>query len=94
MELVERKNSQTGKLYKVLLVDRSELIKKVTLFSIYHSNRRPDMWQTKEFKTKEAMQKFIDNSKHKRQVEIIYINNGYAVEFRKLKIIEFKETKI
>lgn len=52
------------------------------------------MWQIKEFKTKEAMQKFIDNSEHKRQVEIIYINNGYAVEFRELKIIELEETEI
>lgn len=51
------------------------------------------MWQTKEFKTKEAMMKFIDNSKNKRQVEIIYINNGYAVEFRKLRRIEWKENQ-
>lgn len=52
------------------------------------------MWQTKEFKTEESMQKFIDNNRHKLQIEIIYINNGYAIEFRKLKRIEWKSEAI
>jgi hypothetical protein len=67
--------------------------KKGTSFSILHSDRRNVMWQIKEFKTKEAMMKFIENSKNKRQVEIIYINNGYAVEFRNLRRIKWKENQ-
>lgn len=51
------------------------------------------MWETKEFKTKESMMKFIDNNKHRLRIEIIYINNGYAVEFKKLKVIKWKEDR-
>jgi len=43
------------------------------------------MWKTKEFKTKDAMNKFITT--HKIQWQEIFINNGYCIEYRFLKII-------
>lgn len=45
------------------------------------------MWQTKTFKTKEAFQKWIDDKSHNYQWNEIFINNGYGVEFRKLRWI-------
>lgn len=44
------------------------------------------MWEIKEFKNKEAYNKFIDKNKNKIQYENIFINNvAYAIEYRKLK---------
>jgi hypothetical protein len=49
------------------------------------------MWQTKTFKTKEAMQKFIDS--HNIQWNVVFINcpkvMRYAIEYRKLKVISW-----
>lgn len=45
------------------------------------------MWEFKEFKTQEAMERFINKNKHRIQYEIVYINNGFAVEYRKLRRI-------
>ena len=35
------------------------------------------MYQTKEFKTQEALEKWIEKNKNKVQYDIIYINNSY-----------------
>ena len=45
------------------------------------------MWQIKTFKTKEKMIDFINKNKNKIQYTEIFINNGYAIEYRKLKIM-------
>ena len=45
------------------------------------------MWQVKTFKSLQAMEKFINTNRNKIQFEIIYINNGYAIEYRKLRRI-------
>lgn len=45
------------------------------------------MWQFKEFKTRQAMQKWLDKNESKIQWQEIFINNGYCVEWRKLRII-------
>ena len=42
------------------------------------------MWQNKTFKTHEAIQKFIDKNKNRIQYQEVFINNGYAIEYRKL----------
>ena len=42
------------------------------------------MWNTKYFKTYEKAIKFINDNWHKYQSELIIINNGYGVEYRKL----------
>lgn len=42
------------------------------------------MWKIKEFKTREEMQKFIDKNKNKIQYQEIFINNSYAIEYKKL----------
>jgi hypothetical protein len=41
------------------------------------------MWQIKKFKTSEAMKRFIDT--HRIQYQEVFINNGYAIEYRKLR---------
>lgn len=42
------------------------------------------MWEIKSFKSKENMKKFIANNKGKIQYNEIFVNNGYAIEYRKL----------
>ena len=43
------------------------------------------MWETKYFKTKKALDRFMEANKHKYQMTEIFINNGYGVEYRKLR---------
>ena len=45
------------------------------------------MWQTKTFKTPQAQTDWIYRNSHRYQINIIFINNGYGVEYRKWKII-------
>ena len=45
------------------------------------------MWQIKTFKTREAMLLWIARNESRMQWNQIYINNGYAVEYRKLRMI-------
>ena len=45
------------------------------------------MWITKQFKTKEAMRKFIDKNKNKIQYVEIFINNSFGIEYRKLRSV-------
>lgn len=47
------------------------------------------MWETKYFKTEKEMQRFIDKNKSRIQYEIIFIHNGYGIEYRKLRRIEW-----
>ena len=42
------------------------------------------MWQTKEFKTKEKMNMFIEKNRDKIQWREIFINNSWGIEYRKL----------
>jgi hypothetical protein len=45
------------------------------------------MWQTKFFKTLEQQEAWIAKNEHRYQIDIIIVNNGYAVEYRKLRKI-------
>jgi hypothetical protein len=47
------------------------------------------MWKTKTFKTKEQMENFIKyySEKYGLQWNEIFINNGYGIEYRLLKVI-------
>ena len=45
------------------------------------------MWQIKTFKTKTALNKFIKANQSKYQITQIFIDNAYAVEYRKLRRI-------
>lgn len=45
------------------------------------------MWQVKVFKTHEAMTDFIDRNEGKIEYEIVFVNNGYAIEYRELRVI-------
>ena len=43
------------------------------------------MWKIKTFKSDELRNKWIADNRHKYQTEVIFINNGYAVEYKKLR---------
>lgn len=42
------------------------------------------MWKIRSFRNKENMEKFIEKNKDKIQWQEIFVNNGYAIEYRKL----------
>ncbi len=42
------------------------------------------MWRIKEFKTQEEMKNFINKNGKKMQWHEIFINNGYAIEYKRL----------
>jgi len=48
------------------------------------------MWETKIFKTKKQMEKFIDAHRDKIQWQEIFINNAYGIEYQKLRIIDIE----
>lgn len=43
------------------------------------------MWTIKTFKTEEAMELWLQKNNHKIQYERIFINNGWGIEYRKLR---------
>jgi hypothetical protein len=45
------------------------------------------MWITKMFKTKDAKDKWILRNKHRYQIQEVFVNNAYALDVRKLRII-------
>jgi hypothetical protein len=45
------------------------------------------MWTDKTFKTRESMAAWISKNGHKYQWEEIFINNGYGVTFKPLRVI-------
>lgn len=45
------------------------------------------MWETKLFKTKAAMDRWIEKNGHKYQYEEILVNNAYGLLVRKLRVI-------
>lgn len=45
------------------------------------------MWNTKIFKTYAAMKLWINDNGHKYQIQEIYINNAYGLEYKKLRVI-------
>ena len=48
------------------------------------------MWETKFFKTLEEANNFINKNDRKYQTQLIYVHNGFAVEYKKLKKILIK----
>jgi hypothetical protein len=45
------------------------------------------MWTIKTFKTNEAKNAWIEKNGHRYQIVEVFINNGYALDVRKLRII-------
>ena len=43
------------------------------------------MWKFKEFKTYLEQQRWIINNEHKYQIDVVFINNGYGVEYKALR---------
>lgn len=46
------------------------------------------MWEIKEFKSESSKQKWIEKNQYKYQITEIFINNGFALEVKKLRIIK------
>ena len=44
------------------------------------------MWKFKRFNSFADQVDWINRNDHKYQITVIYVNNGYAVEYRKLRI--------
>ena len=42
------------------------------------------MWEVRTFKTKEQLNNFIKRNKNKIQYNIIFVNNGFGIEYKKL----------
>jgi len=42
------------------------------------------MWKFKKFTSAEAQNAWIDRNKHRYQITVLFINNGYGVEYRQL----------
>lgn len=45
------------------------------------------MWNMRKFRTYAKQQQWIEANKGAYQIIVIYVNNGYAVEYRKLRIV-------
>jgi hypothetical protein len=45
------------------------------------------MYEIKHFKTYDAVLNFINKNEYKYQMDIIYTHNGYAVEYKKLRVV-------
>lgn len=45
------------------------------------------MWKIKLFTTREKMQAWLDKHSHRIQWYEIFVNNAYAIEYRKLRRI-------
>lgn len=43
------------------------------------------MWNIKKFKTAHDQANWIGANSHRFQIVVLYVNNGYAVEFKKLR---------
>jgi hypothetical protein len=46
------------------------------------------MWILRTFRSKENMDKFIEKNGRKIQWHEVFINNKYAIEYRKLRVIK------
>lgn len=47
------------------------------------------MWNTKFFKSEAQMNKWIEQNKKYYKIDVIFVNNGYAVEYKELKNVVF-----
>ena len=47
------------------------------------------MWTTKFFSTLKCQTKWIELNSHRYDIEVIFVENGYAVQYRKVRFIGF-----
>lgn len=45
------------------------------------------MWQIRHFKTAKTQQRWIDANQRHAQIEVLFVNNGFAVQYRPLRIV-------
>lgn len=43
------------------------------------------MWKIKRFKTLDKQRDWIAKNNHRYQITVLFINNGYGVEYKKLR---------
>lgn len=49
------------------------------------------MWQVKTFRTRQAMLDWVEKNEGLIECEEVFVNDGYAVEYRKLRVINMEE---
>lgn len=83
-ELPDNKNCPSqGYFYESTMRDLINLINE--------NEQLNEAWETKTFKSKENMNKWIEKNESKYQIEEIFINNGWGVEYKPLHIISFED---
>jgi hypothetical protein len=45
------------------------------------------MWYIKHFKSFASQSRWIERNRHRCQITILFVNNGYAIEYRVLRQI-------
>ena len=45
------------------------------------------MWTTKYFRTAKAQKDWIAQNEYRYQITPLFVNDGYAVEYRKLRVV-------
>lgn len=65
------------------IVKRLELPRK----GLNGSKRSKAMWTIKHFANEAAQEAWIAANEHRCQIVRLFVNNGYAVEWRKLRVI-------
>lgn len=45
------------------------------------------MWNVKKFKSAHDQANWIGANQHRFQIVVLYVNNGYAVEYKKLRLV-------
>lgn len=55
------------------------------LLMAWNLTRGFNMWETKLFKTEQAFYRFIEKHERTHQIVVIYVNNGYGVEYKRLR---------
>lgn len=50
-------------------------------------------WKIKTFATKQKQDDWIAKNSRRYQITVIFVNNGYGVEYKPLKIIKFRQQR-
>lgn len=60
----------------------------LTFLASWYLQKGQVMWDIKDFDTEQDMMDWILENQEAYQYDIVFINNGYAVEYKKRKVID------
>ena len=49
--------------------------------------RDTKMWKIKKFKDRKAQNRWIYDNEHRYKIVVLFVNNGFAVEYKKLLVL-------